>query len=65
MDHFSPDIVSANWDSIVVDVGDDVLKRVDMPSPLKGTRRLVENLFRDRPNLGEFLRRLEGHSIDT
>lgn len=65
MDHFSPDIVSANWDSIVVDVGDDVLKRVDMPSPLKGTRQLVENLFRDRPNLGEFLRRLEGHSIDT
>ncbi|MFM9137341.1 MAG: proteasome accessory factor PafA2 family protein, partial [Actinomycetota bacterium] len=60
MKHFSSDVVSANWDSVVVDVGDEVLKRIDMPNPLRGTRALVASLFTGNPTLREFLRRLEG-----
>ena len=60
MKHFSNDVVSANWDSVVVDVGDEVLKRIDMPSPLRGARALVASLFTGNPTLREFLRRLEG-----
>jgi hypothetical protein len=60
MKHFSRDIVSANWDSVVLDIGDEVLKRIDMPDPLKGTEQLVGNLFADNPTVSTFLRRLEG-----
>jgi proteasome accessory factor A len=60
MKHFSRDIVSANWDSVVLDIGDEVLKRIDMPDPLKGTEQLVGNLFTDNPTVSTFLRRLEG-----
>jgi proteasome accessory factor A len=59
MEHFANDIVSANWDSVVVDRGGDVLKRIDMPDPLKGTKFLTESLFADDPTISEFLRRLE------
>lgn len=38
-------ISSANWDSVVFDVGEPVLQRVPMMDPLKGTRALVEKLF--------------------
>ncbi|MFM8907995.1 MAG: proteasome accessory factor PafA2 family protein, partial [Actinomycetota bacterium] len=34
---FAPDIVAANWDSIVFDIGRDPLKRVPMMEPLRGT----------------------------
>lgn len=61
MRHFSGDVVSANWDAVVVDVGDDVLRRIDMPSPLRGTRAVVESLFAGKPSLAEFLHRLEGN----
>ena len=57
---YSEEIVSANWDSIVVDIGGDVLKRIDMPDPLRGTRTLTERLFDGNPNLPTLLKRLEG-----
>lgn len=60
MRHFSQDVVSANWDSVVVDVGGDVLKRIDMPDPLKGTRNLTNHLFSSPSTIADFLRRLEG-----
>jgi len=58
---YSEEIVSANWDSIVVDIGGDVLKRIDMPDPLRGTRTLTERLFEGDPSLPTLLKRLEGH----
>lgn len=39
------DIVAANWDSVVFDVGADALVRVPMMEPLRGTRALTEELF--------------------
>ena len=59
MKSFPNDIVSANWDSIVVDIGGDLLKRIDMPDPLRGTRQLTERLFADEPTISTFLQRLE------
>ena len=60
MKSFPNDIVSANWDSIVVDIGGDILRRIDMPDPLRGTRQLTERLFADEPTISTFLQRLEG-----
>ncbi|MFM7891582.1 MAG: proteasome accessory factor PafA2 family protein, partial [Actinomycetota bacterium] len=42
---FAPDIVAANWDSIVFDIGRDPLKRVPMMEPLRGTKALTADLF--------------------
>ena len=39
------DVVAANWDSIVFDIGRDPLRRVPMMEPLRGTRELTEILF--------------------
>jgi len=39
------EVVAANWDSIVFDIGKDPLKRVPMMEPLKGTKEMTEMLF--------------------
>jgi len=38
-------IVAANWDSLVFDVGDEPLRRVPMMEPLRGTRSHVGSLL--------------------
>jgi len=38
-------VVAANWDSIILDVGADPLKRIPMMEPLRGTKAHVEALF--------------------
>jgi len=38
-------VVAANWDSLILDVGSDPLRRVPMMEPLKGSRAHVERLF--------------------
>jgi proteasome accessory factor PafA2 len=38
-------IVAANWDSLVFDVGEEVLKRVPMMEPRRGTRASVGDLI--------------------
>ncbi|MEX0664839.1 MAG: depupylase/deamidase Dop [Acidimicrobiia bacterium] len=40
-------VVAANWDSIILDVGGDPLKRIPMMEPLKGTKAHVEALFKN------------------
>ncbi len=42
---FPDDIVSANWDSIVFDVGHGPLQRIPMMDPTRGTRELAGPLF--------------------
>ena len=42
---YPDDIVSANWDSVVFDLGDGPLQRVPMMDPLRGTRELTEELL--------------------
>lgn len=39
------DVVAANWDSVVFDVGVGPLRRIPMMEPLRGTRALTEELL--------------------
>ena len=52
------DVVAANWDSVVLDVGRDPLRRVPMMEPLRGTRDMVGNLFDECATPAELVRRL-------
>jgi len=42
---YPDEIVAANWDSVVFDVGEGPLQRVPMLDPLRGTRELTEELL--------------------
>jgi len=52
------DIVAANWDSIVFDVGEDPLRRVPMMEPSRGTRAHVGRLVDSCSTPAELLERL-------
>jgi len=51
-------IVSANWDSIVFDVGADALRRVPMMEPIRGTEAHVGSLLDECTSASELLDRL-------
>ncbi len=53
------DIVAANWDSLVFDVGRDPLRRVPMMEPLRGTADHVASLIDQSDTAAELLVRLE------
>jgi proteasome accessory factor A len=53
------EIISANWDSIIFDLGVDPLHRVPMMDPLKGTAELLGELL-DRASTAEELLRALG-----
>jgi len=55
---FPDDIVAANWDSLVFDVGRDPLRRVPMMEPLRGTVDHVGSLIDDCDTAAELLDRL-------
>jgi proteasome accessory factor A len=52
------DIVAANWDSLVFDVGSDPLRRVPMMEPLRGTAAHVGRLIDECETAAELLERL-------
>jgi proteasome accessory factor PafA2 len=52
-------VVAANWDSIILDVGADPLKRIPMMEPLRGTRAHVEALFADARSPADLVSRLQ------
>ncbi|MDO8362142.1 MAG: proteasome accessory factor PafA2 family protein, partial [Actinomycetota bacterium] len=52
------DIVAANWDSMVFDVGRDPLRRVPMMEPLRGTAESVARLIDESDTPAELLARL-------
>ncbi len=52
------DIVAANWDSLVFDVGRDPLRRVPMMEPLRGTADHVGRLIDECDTAAELLSRL-------
>ena len=52
------DIVAANWDSMVFDVGRDPLRRVPMMEPLRGTVDHVGQLLAECDTAAELLSRL-------
>lgn len=57
---YGPSIIAANWDSIVFDVGEDVLRRVPMMEPLKGSAAHVGTLLNECTTAAELVARLEG-----
>ncbi|HXW33081.1 MAG TPA: depupylase/deamidase Dop [Acidimicrobiales bacterium] len=55
---WSTSVASANWDSLVFDLGTDPLRRVPMMDPLRGTADHVEGLFDECSSPSELLARL-------
>jgi proteasome accessory factor A len=53
-------VVAANWDSVILDVGSDPLRRIPMMEPLKGTKAHVEPLFEQVGTPAELVERLQG-----
>jgi Pup amidohydrolase len=53
------DIVAANWDSLVFDVGREPLRRVPMMEPLRGTAAHVARLIDESDSASELLARLQ------
>jgi len=51
-------IVAANWDSLVFDVGDDPLQRVPMMEPLRGTQAHVGSLIDGCESAADLLQKL-------
>lgn len=57
-------IVAANWDSIVIDVGTDPLRRIPMMEPLKGTKVHVGSLLARVNTPAELIAELEGVELE-
>jgi len=55
---YRSDIVAANWDSMVFDIGSETLRRVPMMEPLRGTREHMARLFEESGSAADLLRRL-------
>ena len=55
---FPDDVVAANWDSLVFDIGRDPLRRVPMMEPLRGTAEHVGTLIDQSESARELLDRL-------
>ena len=55
---FADDIVAANWDSLVFDVGESSLQRVPMLEPGRGTRDTVGPLIDAATSAADLLARL-------
>jgi proteasome accessory factor A len=53
-------VVAANWDSIVFDIGQSSLRRVPMMEPLRGTRSHVGTVVDESADPAELLARLNG-----
>ena len=60
VERFSDSLVSANWDSLVFDVGDGPLQRVSMMEPLRGTAALTESLLNSVSSAKELVVALNG-----
>ena len=58
LQRFAAEVVAANWDSIVFDVGEGSLRRVSMAEPTRGTVAHVGDLFDECDSAMELLRRL-------
>jgi Pup amidohydrolase len=58
LQRWAPQIVAANWDSMVFDIGGDPLRRVPMMDPTRGTEAHVGSLMADCETTAELLDRL-------
>ena len=60
LQRWADQVVAANWDSIVFDIGQDSLRRVPMMEPLRGTLAHVGTLVDESATPAELLARLGG-----
>lgn len=58
LQRWADDIVAANWDSLVFDIGQDPLRRVPMMEPARGTKAHVGDLLAEVASASELLDRL-------
>ncbi len=58
LEKFPEEIVAANWDSLVFDIGSDPLRRVPMMEPLRGTADHVASVIDQSATAAELLDRL-------
>jgi proteasome accessory factor PafA2 len=58
LSRWSDAVVAANWDSLILDVGADPLRRIPMMEPLRGTQEHVEELFNECDTPAELVARL-------
>jgi Pup amidohydrolase len=58
LEKFADEIVTANWDSLVFDTGQNALRRVPMMEPLRGTQAHVGRLIDESDTADELLRKL-------
>jgi proteasome accessory factor A len=58
LQRWAPQIVAANWDSMVFDIGGDPLRRVPMMDPTRGTEAHVGRLMAESTTSAELLDRL-------
>jgi proteasome accessory factor PafA2 len=56
---YPDEIVAANWDSVVFDLGEGPLQRVPMLDPLRGTRNLTEELLETSATAQALLKALD------
>jgi proteasome accessory factor A len=52
-------VVAANWDSLILDVGSDPLRRIPMMEPTRGTKAHVQELFDAARTPAELVERLQ------
>ena len=58
LDKWPGQIVAANWDSMVFDAGDEMLRRVPMMEPSRGSAAHVSTLLDECDTVAELLNRL-------
>jgi Pup amidohydrolase len=58
LERWADAVVAANWDSLILDVGTDPLRRIPMMEPLRGTKETVEPLFEECSTPAELVARL-------
>jgi proteasome accessory factor A len=59
------DVVAANWDSLVFDIGDEPLRRVPMMEPLRGTRAVVGSLIEEAASPRDLIEMLGAGASET
>jgi proteasome accessory factor A len=59
LDRWPEAVVAANWDSVILDIGADPLKRIPMMEPLRGTKAHVEALFAQARTPADLVSRLQ------
>jgi proteasome accessory factor A len=60
LQRWADQVVSANWDSMVFDIGEDTLRRVPMMEPGRGTRAHVGSVIDESASPADLLARLAG-----